>query len=456
MRCRKCKSAVNNKTDSLLACRLCKEVYHTKCTKAVSEILPLDTFYEFECEKCGTEKFKRAALTWKSAVIVSLLNLHSKGKSYVTANELMEFVELNWDLLIPEKSKASSWRKSICCTLSNQNYFRNMSEQAGKKGCWGLVEEMLPVDEPEEAKAEMPIKATDMIEDEWDLILKCEALTNPSVEIKRLRRKLIVRREKRQRGEPLFDLDARIIKYIEKGNIRFPGESFEDEVSDTESVFEQEQDSKYSESHFETFEQKIPYVIDKTKAFSSKLLGIQYDEPFTSPYTHRTLLPFIRRDYETEPPKLALLREIQKNTPKQPIDYKYLQPSHVSQLNRQLSVHFWPNIDVSDSLIYPDFSVVVLYRNLVIGCALMTPNAYITFFWVHPEWRGHKIGKFMIYHLRQTCVGKDILLHVAVDNPAMIVYQSYGFKAESFIVNFYEKYIQDDRSKNAFLMRLRR
>jgi ribosomal protein S18 acetylase RimI-like enzyme len=36
----------------------------------------------------------------------------------------------------------------------------------------------------------------------------------------------------------------------------------------------------------------------------------------------------------------------------------------------------------------------------------------------------------MLYHLVQSCQGKDVTLHVSVDNPAMLLYQSFGFKAE--------------------------
>jgi GNAT superfamily N-acetyltransferase len=63
-------------------------------------------------------------------------------------------------------------------------------------------------------------------------------------------------------------------------------------------------------------------------------------------------------------------------------------------------------IAVSESLHYPDFTCVVLYRRLVIGFALMLPNAtvseaYISFLFVHPDWRRAGIAKFMLYHLVQ-------------------------------------------------------
>ena len=62
----------------------------------------------------------------------------------------------------------------------------------------------------------------------------------------------------------------------------------------------------------------------------------------------RILKPYIRQDYEAEPKKLKLLREISRrnniNT-KYPIDYLYLQPKHVPQVNRLAREFFWPGID---------------------------------------------------------------------------------------------------------------
>ncbi|GFS11383.1 cysteine-rich protein 2-binding protein [Elysia marginata] len=118
---------------------------------------------------------------------------------------------------------------------------------------------------------------------------------------------------------------------------------------------------------------------------------------------------------------------------------------------------------VSECLQYPDFSCVVLYRKIVIAFAFMVPDrgyneAYISFIFTHPEWRGAGIAKFMLYHLIQTCMGKDVLLHVSATNSAMLLYQKFGFKAQELILNFYYKYFPFDSkdSTHAFLMRLTR
>ena len=61
---------------------------------------------------------------------------------------------------------------------------------------------------------------------------------------------------------------------------------------------------------------------------------------------------------------------------------------------------------VTECLEYPDFSCVVLYGHIIVGFAFMVPDlsyneAYITYLFTHPEWRGAGIAKFMLYHLIQ-------------------------------------------------------
>ena len=72
---------------------------------------------------------------------------------------------------------------------------------------------------------------------------------------------------------------------------------------------------------------------------------------------------------------------------------------------------------VSESLQYPDFTVVAIYRKIIVGFALIVPHenqieAYISFLFTHPEWRRAGIAKFMLYHLVQSCLGKDITVRI--------------------------------------------
>ncbi|KAG0226024.1 Cysteine-rich protein 2-binding protein [Actinomortierella wolfii] len=149
---------------------------------------------------------------------------------------------------------------------------------------------------------------------------------------------------------------------------------------------------------------------------------------------------------------------LQQPIERAPIDYCYLRKEHLPQVNETLCRRFWPGIDMTDALQYPDYSVVVLYKRLVIGCAFMTPEGYITYVAVSAGWEKAGIGQFMLYHLIQAAEGKDITLHVSANNPAMIMYQKFGFKPEQFLIDFYKEYLPDDSTMchNAFFVRLRR
>lgn len=58
----------------------------------------------------------------------------------------------------------------------------------------------------------------------------------------------------------------------------------------------------------------------------------------------------------------------------------------------------------------------------------------------------------------QTCMGKDITLHVSATNSAICLYQKFGFKIEEVVLDFYDKYLPPDSSysQHAFFLRLTR
>ena len=194
---------------------------------------------------------------------------------------------------------------------------------------------------------------------------------------------------------------------------------------------------------------------------------------FSSPYTSRLLKPVIFKSDEFLPVKVNLLTELVDRVidsgnsdisayTAHPISFCYFGEHHLLSVNAMVSYFFWP-VNLKEYLQYPDFTVVVQYGKLVIGCGFMTPDvkvseAYIPFLLVHPDFCGCGLAKVMLYHLIQSCQGKDVTLHVSVDNPAMLLYLQFGFKAEQFCINFYDKYYPPScpLSKHAFLMRLRR
>jgi len=183
-----------------------------------------------------------------------------------------------------------------------------------------------------------------------------------------------------------------------------------------------------------------------------------------SPYSGKRLSPYIRRDTETEPAGLAVLRSLDKfSTRLHPIDFCYLQPQLVPAVNCLAEKLFWPGIDLEEGLQFPDFSCVALYKKLCIGFGLVVPDcrwseSYLSHLAVHPAWRNQGIATFMLYHLIQTNLGKDLTLHVSASNPALLLYQKFGFKVEEFVSNFYTRYLPPDsqQSPNALFLRLAR
>ncbi|KAH7885772.1 hypothetical protein F5I97DRAFT_1150829 [Phlebopus sp. FC_14] len=145
-----------------------------------------------------------------------------------------------------------------------------------------------------------------------------------------------------------------------------------------------------------------------------------------------------------------------------PITYVTLQPVHLRQVHELLARVFWAGIDVSDSLQYsPErCTVIAMYGHLVVGAAFLSSpqETYITYLAVRVGWDNSQIATTMLYHLISLNPHRDITLHVSTNNPAMLLYNRFGFKAEEFIAGFYEDYLdsQSRASMNAFRLRLRR
>lgn len=202
-----------------------------------------------------------------------------------------------------------------------------------------------------------------------------------------------------------------------------------------------------------------------------------YPFPTESPYSGSTLPPYIHRERRALPPRALLLHEIRSRgcdaaaVEGESVDFMHMRKEHLGAVNRMLCEHFWPNIDVKESLEWPDYSVVVLYRGLVIGCGLATPEGYLQYLFVHPAWRSAGLATRLLYLLVARLVPptRDITAHVAAGNPAVLLYQRFAFKPEEFIVDFYAgQYRQrlaveeagigsdDPPMRNAFFMRLKR
>ncbi|KAJ0182821.1 hypothetical protein K1T71_002190 [Dendrolimus kikuchii] len=324
--------------------------------------------------------------------------------------------------------------------------------------------ELNSVDMPWEEK--LPESRKDLVEltqyEEVHLLKQVEGLIpkirDPSrkASLCRLKAKLALRRLKRHKHLPIFDLD-KTVKIL-------GGYVTEDPrvVANVERVLDRFQRS---------------YLIDNlcgtiaSSNYGTLLLSSIEPTPFRSAYSGVMLKPFIRRDHDSKPMWLQLHDELLRRTNRHikdyepprhvSIDYSYIRPQHIAAVNNLCAQFFWPGIDVTEALQYPEFSCVVTYKKVVIACAFLVPDAglntaYISFILTRPEWRNARIASFMLYHLLQTCTGKDVTLHVSPTNSAIFLYQKFGFKVEEMIQDFYEKYYDMDYKgcRHALFLRL--
>lgn len=283
----------------------------------------------------------------------------------------------------------------------------------------------------------------------------------------RILRKLKVSQLKRELGQPLFNLS------------QYTKESLDNTKHYTASEYHELPYPLVNLSYHKTSSDNLQFSTSKAISIMSRVNNpilpvlvnhhVRDKDTFISQYTSHLLPYVIFKSSSFLPPKIQILKElVTKVSPDdkysiKPIIFSYFRKHHLSSVNAFISYFFWP-VDLSEYLQYPDFTVIVTYGNkIIIGCGFMTPDAsisesYIPFLLVHPDYQCTGIGKIILYHLIQSCQGKDVLLHVAVDNKAMLMYQRFGFKTEQFCIDFYDKYHPHNYhlSKHAFLMRLRR
>ncbi|KAI9101179.1 hypothetical protein DFS34DRAFT_613420 [Phlyctochytrium arcticum] len=320
-------------------------------------------------------------------------------------------------------------------------------------------------------------------EQEFALLQKLNSYSTLPPTAARLRNKIHLRRLKRSVGLPIFDLDGTVSRSLRESRpaptpippSRIPQVHMPD--GSVRPLKIAGLDTRRALERFKAVKDitETPYA----RSFKSRLYGDPFTRfsltpstPRVSPYTGIVLKPYIWRNYKCAPPRKQLLETIASRgrqadaayTPAAaeekswPIDYVYLDKMQLGDVNDLLCRTFWPGIDASENLFHPDFTIVALYKRVVVGCAFMTPEGYISYIAVKAGWGGAGIGRFMLFHLMQVAAGKDITLHVSANNRAMILYQRFGFKPEQFIVGFYEKYLpaESKECKNAFFIRLRR
>ena len=247
-----------------------------------------------------------------------------------------------------------------------------------------------------------------------------------------LKRKLDGRRSKRNKGSKLHSLDK---TEVDRMKIHQTVEAWKKTRSSSTTVTPESMASPTATTPVKSVSK--PEILDRYQLvlsgqcqddfagcpFLVRLTGSDSQElrPVKSPFTGRLLKPYIRRDFEAEPLKLKLLREVIRRANRKtkvtgeevrhPIDYMYVRPNHIPSINQLAREFFWPGVDLSECLQFPDFSCVAVYKKIVVGFAFLVPDvsyvdAYVSFIFTHPEWRRVGIAKFMLYHLIQVRILK--------------------------------------------------
>lgn len=113
---------------------------------------------------------------------------------------------------------------------------------------------------------------------------------------------------------------------------------------------------------------------------------------------------------------------------------------------------------MSDCLKYPELSIIVMYKQLVIGCGFVTPEGYIPALFVHPEWHEPSMIQFMLYSLVQSCPAQDICVHICVHNlfvvDNVLPLRECGFVAESIHVGFFDKFLKPNIASSSLPERI--
>ncbi|XP_066143621.1 cysteine-rich protein 2-binding protein [Euwallacea fornicatus] len=521
--CKYCQEVLVPCINEGLTCTICQGSSHVRCLKrgSVPGGLAGDLFFVYTCQECsatGTENFARQNLSWLQALVLVLYHMQNKSGGLARngffhwRHHIVNFIDCNWDILFPnEKQRRKKWVGTVSGRLSHYSgyLFVSGSKTSFNKPAWWTL--MYPKVTPfvisnvyhalgmEKQKAKMKNEKRTMNDQEQfkellgqylgdeALMQTVDLIDNSNIEfenvaVANLDQKKSKASKRRNMTAPLNETSKKLIKIVAQNTpppIKLGPPAIPITTDDSLQLYKEPVPKSVSFNqnlldpmcHYNTSLNSISRL--KMLKLATKLTGGIRKEMILSPYSGIYLKPYVRQDTQTFPHWLKMMAELQLTTnksqidyvlpPRSSIDYTYVQPEHIPAINSLCNQFFWPGIDLTESLQYPDYSCVAMYKRLIVGFAFIVPNVqytenYISFVLTRPGWRNSGMGKFMIYHLIQTSLGKDITLHVAIDNPALFLYQKFGFKVENVVLDFYDKYFRDDTkgSKHAFFCRLER
>ncbi|EGC38602.1 hypothetical protein DICPUDRAFT_96863 [Dictyostelium purpureum] len=185
-----------NKERIMIRCDLCKQMFHVNCIKLLQGThLYGDWVYRFSCSVCtdGNETFERFSKNWGDILEITLFNLQQnridqldkwerkspnapstfsciktnisdesnmdevnfnniknnltsvlkKGIYFHLDEEIIPFIEKNWNLLCSDKKKKSQWFKPLLPALTTGRIFKSGFINYTKKNMWALGTDQL-------------------------------------------------------------------------------------------------------------------------------------------------------------------------------------------------------------------------------------------------------------------------------------------------------------------------
>ncbi|KYB26599.1 Cysteine-rich protein 2-binding protein-like Protein [Tribolium castaneum] len=476
--CKYCTNKLEDCLDEGLTCSSCSQSVHLRCLKSgcVPGGLHGDIFFTFTCEECseaGSESFVREKMSWLKVLVLALYHLQSRSpglgrKGYFHwRNHIASLIDKNWEsLFLKDFKKKKKWVGTVAGTLSHFStyFFKSGTSVVNEPAWWALTYPKLTpnvisnlyaalTNEKQKTKIlKISVSDTELFTQILHKNIKDDDLLTPlfTVDVpnfseknpddetnKKITKNFTV--NKRKSLLPTFESTSKKLLKMNKNSPVFS--NLGDELTPTylkqneRNLGEaQPRNKPPSEQNKESVKLLDPFCHYNTcfsNAFRQKgsemrvrLMGGIRKELILSPYSSIYLKPYIRRDTETYPSWLRLMAEIQMKAnektqnyvlpPRAPIDYTYVQPEHIPAINSLCNNFFWPGIDLTESLQYPDFSCVVLYKKLIVAFAFLVPNVkytenYVSFIFTRPGWRNVGIGKFMLYHLIQV-IEKSIFI----------------------------------------------
>ncbi|KAK9759321.1 hypothetical protein QE152_g94 [Popillia japonica] len=363
------------------------------------------------CSATGSETFERDKMPWLQAILLVLHHMQTRAPGLARKGffhwkiHIATFINKYWHILFNKDFKRKKkWMGTISGTLSHYNphIFLSGTLLFNDQGWWTLTYPKLPPSITMKLNSEFliakqkykdhKIGMTDQaifnkILNEKQLpsefltkvsISEISQLTNNGVEevddveyIKiKIEPEVTVKHEKNLKKTPLLPslekLSAEPSKRSKKKNVKI---KIKDEL--TPMLL----NSNINGNHI--FVPKDPFCHYNTSLsnlsnqpgipLKIKLTGNIREDLILSPYSGLKLKPYICRDSSTFPQWLQLMSEILIKTnektenwrlpPRGPIDYTYIQPSHIPAINSLCNQFFWPGIDLTECLQYPVVSL---------------------------------------------------------------------------------------------------